>query len=52
MCSILHLISYVQDCQNLFKVWLVKSRRHTLGLHSPSTLQEKLLATTEHYDYA
>ena len=52
MRSILHLISYVEDCEKLFKGWLVKSRTHTLRLHSPSTLQEELLATAEHYDYA
>ena len=48
--SILQSIDYVEDSQKLLKGWLVKSRRHVLGLHSPSTFQEELLGSAEHCD--
>ena len=43
MRSILQSISYMEGSQKLLKDRLVKPRRHALGLHSPSTFQEKLL---------
>ena len=45
MRSILQSISYVKDSQKLLKGRLVKSQRHGLGLHSPSTFPEELLGS-------
>ena len=50
MRSILQSISYVEGSQKLLKGWLVKPRRHALGLQSPSNLQEELLGSAERCD--